>query len=473
MKNVISMTFIVMLVTFLFCACGAADVPAPAAEPTVPPVTMETEVLFFDGFVGLPQELVSTYDENGTLSETKKTEFHENGNISALIEARYDDSGNVIFYQETSCRPEGSTAAMLTKHYDAQGILTNQEEITYHESGAVSRREVRTFSPSGSLLTLEAEGCFDNGALAERMSEYYDPETDLRFIRQEIYHISGQLLLLRDGAFHPDTYALREGKTEEYSHNGPLIRTETAHWDSENRTHYRSYCRYDDHSSGQITECFDEFGRLILKESLIYEKNQVLFEHFVETCVYDRQGNPIEQNVQYYLSGGIAGERFETKRTYDDAGHLLRCETAHYLSGGKRQNLAVTEYTYDGEALIKEVQTSVDHKDIRKSCLTKEYDVFGAVTTFTTLSSSGNSYTYSYVYDAEGRVISELMTTNYKSAPRIDYQETSYEYHENGIHKSVTVHKWTSYDEARFPNADKKDLGQTTHKEYDENGNRV
>ena len=96
MKNVISMTFIVMLVTFFCCACGISANPAPAAEPTAPAVTTETEVLFFDGFVGLPQELVSTYDESGTLTKTEKTEFHENGNISALITAEYDADGNVL-----------------------------------------------------------------------------------------------------------------------------------------------------------------------------------------------------------------------------------------------------------------------------------------------------------------------------------------------------------------------------------------
>ena len=40
MRNVISMAILVMLVTFLFCACGAQAQPVPAAEATVPPVTI-------------------------------------------------------------------------------------------------------------------------------------------------------------------------------------------------------------------------------------------------------------------------------------------------------------------------------------------------------------------------------------------------------------------------------------------------
>ena len=121
MKNVISMTFIVMLVTFLFCACGASTEPAPAAEPTAPSVTTETEDLFFDGFVGLPQELMSTYDESGTLIRTDKTEFHENGNVAARITTEYDATGNVLYYHEKNFRPGGTPASTLIKHYEESG----------------------------------------------------------------------------------------------------------------------------------------------------------------------------------------------------------------------------------------------------------------------------------------------------------------------------------------------------------------
>ena len=81
----------------------------------------------------------------------------------------------------------------------------------------MSRTETRTFSPEGRLLTLEMTGYFENGSPSEKYTESFDPETDLRMIRQEIYHISGQLISLRDGAFHPETYELLDGKIEEYS----------------------------------------------------------------------------------------------------------------------------------------------------------------------------------------------------------------------------------------------------------------
>ena len=182
---------------------------------------------------------------------------------------------------------------------------------------------------------------------------------------------------------------------------------------------------------------------------------------------------PAAQEIQYYLDGGFPAERSETAYEYDSVGNLLRLESAHYLATGKRQNFTVTEYIYDGIVLSKEVQTSYDQDNICKSSVTKTFDIYGVVTNFTTLSSSGNTYDYAYTYDEEGRVASELMTTRYKSAPRVDYRETAYEYHENGHHSSVTVHQWTSYDEAKFPYKEKSALGTTTVTKYDENGNKI
>lgn len=473
MKNVISMTFIVMLVTFFCCACGASAEAAPAAEPTVPTVTTETEVLFFDGFVGLPQELVSTYDESGTLTRTEKTEFHENGNVAARITAEYDTAGNVLYYHEQEFRPGGTPDTTLIKHYDADGVLKKQVHLSYWSNESLKRYEVRLFSPAGVLLELTATGYHDNGAPAEILHEYLDTEANQRYIRQEIYHLSGQLTCLRDGAFHPETYELLDGTIEEYSADGSLNRTETIRWDEKNRTRYHSYYSYLDSSSGEIKECFDNSGRLVAGEYHVFEPNHVLFEHYMDLRDYDEQGNLLRRDVQHYLDNGEPGDRFETVCFYDSSNHRLRKETAHYLAAGKRQNLAVTEYTYDGEHLIKESQSAFDHNDVCKSAVTKEYDTSGMVTTFTTMSSSGNTYSYDYTYDEYDRIVTELMTTRYKSAPRVDYQETSYEFHENGRRSRVTIHTWTSYDEAKYPDKPLSDLGETTVTEYDEYGNKI
>ena len=473
MKNVISMTFIVMLVTFLFCACGASTEPAPAAEPTAPAVTTETEDLFFDGFVGLPQELMSTYDESGTLIRTDKTEFHENGNVAARITTEYDAAGNVLYYHEKKFRPGGTPDATLIKHYDESGVLTKQVDISYWSNEALNRYEVRLFSPEGVLLELTATGYHDNGAPAETVHEYLDTEAGQRVIRQEIYHLSGQLTYLRDGTFHPETYELLEGMIEEYSADGSLNRTETIRWDEKNRTRYHSYYSYLDYSSGEVKECFDISGRLVAGEYHIFEASHVLFEHYIDLRDYDEQGNLLRQDIQHYLDSGEPGDRFETVCVYDSSNHRLREETAHYLAAGKRQNLAVTEYTYEAGRLIKEKQSAFDHNDVCKSAVTTQYDDAGMVTTFTTMSSSGNTYSYDYTYDEFDRIVTELMTTRYKSAPRIDYQETSYEFHENGRRSRVTVHTWTSYDEAKYPDKPLSDLGETTVTEYDEYGNKI
>ena len=473
MKNVISMTFIVMLVTFFCCACGLSADPAPAAEPTAPAVTTETEVLFFDGFVGLPQELVSTYDESGTLTKTEKTEFHENGNISALITAEYDADGNVLYYQEKNYRPNGNPAETLIKHYDADGTLTKQVDISYWSNEVLKRYEVRHFSPTGALLELTANGYHDNGAPAEVLHEQLDETAGQRLIRQEIRHVSGQLTYFRDGAFHPETYELLDGTIEEYSIDGPLIWTETIRWDEKNRTRYHRYYSYVDESSGEIKECFDISGHLIAGEYHVFEPSHVLFQHYMDLRDYDEQGNLLRQDIQHYLDSGEPGDRFETVCTYDSANQLLSEETAHYLAGGKRQNLAVTEYAYDEGRLVKKSQSAFDHNDVCKSAVTAQYDADGMVTTFTTMSSSGNTYSYDYSYDEFDRIVTELMTTRYKSAPRVDYQETTYEFHENGQRSRVSVHTWTSYDEAKYPDKPRSDLGKTTVTEYDKHGNKI
>lgn len=473
MKNVISMVFFVMLVTFLFCGCSAVAEPAPAAEPTLPPVYTQTETLFFTGHVGFPQKLESTYDQNGALLETQKTEFHESGAVSAVITAQYDAAGNVTYYREIHERPDGSTDTSLVKHYDAAGNLTKQVTVSYREDGNPGRIETRSFSGSGMLLTRKSTGYFADGSLCAKESEYYDPETDYRFITGETHHENGQLASFCDGVFDPETYELLDGTMERFDSDGAVIESKTAQWDAGSRSRSSSFVNYEDNSSGWVTECFDDSGCVIVRESVTYEEKQVLFEHYIENNTYSCDGLLLQQSVQYYLDGGVPAERFETACRYDETGTLICEETAQYLASGKRQNLAVTEYTYDASHLIKSEQTSYDHKDIRKSCLTKEYDVFGALTTFTTVSASGNSHSYSYTYDEEGRVQSELLTTRYHSGRRIDYQEIAYEYHGNGLHKSVSVHLWTSYDEAGFPDKAKNDLGTTTVTHYDEDGNKI
>ena len=473
MKNVISMVFIVMLVTFLCCGCGAPAEPVPTAEPTVPPVYTRTETLFFDGHVGFPQKLESTYDRDDTLLETQKTEFHENGAVSVVTRAQYDAAGNVTYYQEKHCRPDGSTETTLVKHYDAAGNLTKQVAVAYREDETPQRIETRTFSEGGTLLTRKVTGYYADGTLCEREWEYYDPETDYRYITWERRHDNGQLSSGCDGVFHPETYELLDGTIENYDPEGVLIQSKTARWDGENRTGFTGVSDGEGNSTSQVTAYFDDSGRVVARESVTYEKNQVLFEHYTENFAYSSDGLLLRKDVQYYLDGGVPAELFETSYAYDETGILIREETAQYLSGGKRQNLAVTEYTYQDGSLIKTEQTSYDHKDIRKSRVTKEYDVFGTLTTFTTLSASGNTHSYCYTYDETGRVQSELLTTRYHSGRRIDYQETTYEYHENGQHRCVTVHTWTSYDEAKYPDANKNDLGKTTVTEYDEDGNKI
>ena len=134
----------------------------------------------------------------------------------------------------------------------------------------------------------------------------------------------------------------------------------------------------------------------------------------------------------------------------------------------------MTEYAYheDG-SLLSQTQTGFDKDNVQTFQTVKKYDAFGKLEEFVTVSNLGNCYTYSYGYNEEGTVCSELLTTRYRSGTRIDYQETAWEYHENGRYKTVSVHKWTSHDEAKYPDATPGDLGQTTVTEYDEEGNKM
>ena len=468
-------TIVILFLLFLFISGCAAPEKAAVPAQAEPAVHTETEALHGDRSA----QLESVYDENNTLTRTQITEYHENGNTAVTTVTDYSEDGAVTFYQEKQYTEDGAAAASLAKYYDAGGALTEQTEVIYWENGQAETVKKCVFSTSGTLLERRSSSFFDDGSLWARKTEVLDEHTGFRIIRQEAYHKNGVLSLLCDGSFHPDTYELLDGRRERYSAGGVLTELESVSWDEENRVRSGEYLCYADDgavlSSEHSTLYYDNLGRIIAREYIAYEENHVLFTHFIENCTYDGAGNMAGKGVQYYLEDSVPGERFDHTYSYSETGDLLREETDHYLASGKRQNRAVTEYGYDNAGnLIRETQTAFNDSDVQQFQTTKEYDARGNIVTFVTVSKKGSRYTETFTYDEDGRIKTELLTTQPVTTSRISYQENTYEYYENGNVKTLTVHTWTSVDESRAgANANKNDLGKTTVTEYDEEGNKI
>lgn len=471
--------FIILFLLLLFSTgCTAQEEPtAPAELPTEPTAYTETEKLYFHGHSAPRQQLESFYDDNGSLTQTRKTEYYENGSTAGIAVTQYDEQGAVTNYQEKRYGENGAAAASLVKRY-VGGTLTEQVEVSYWTDTLPHSVTKSVYLQNGTLSERTHTSYFADGTLAAKETETLDEKTGFRTIHQEAYHETGVSALLCDGLFHAETYEMLAGQREESAADGTLTMLELAAWDGENRIRHSSQTHYTENgntrSSQQVTQYYDASGRVTAREYAAYEKGQALLSHCIENYTYDGAGNLINMDAQYYFEGKLPGERFEHSYDYDAENRLSRQETAHFLASGERQNLAVTEYGYDAAGnLVTETQTAFNASDVRQFQTTKEYDAFGTLTAFITISKNGNRYTYSYTYDEEGRQQSELLTTEYRYGTRIDYQKTSYEYHKNGAVKSISVQIWTSHDEAKYPDAAPGDLGKTTVTEYDEAGNKI
>lgn len=463
---------ILFLLIFFTAGCAKQDTPAQPPEPTG--YSVSENLYIYDK----PAQLESVYDEKGILTETRETALYENGTPLYSIVTRYDAAGTVITYQEKQYAGDGSTTASLLKQFDAAGALTKQVYVTYQANGAPVSVERHDYSSEGTLLAHKYHRYFPDGSVSERKTEYLNQNTGLRLISQEIFHENSRLAFSCSGRFHGENYTLLDGTQSRYFESGALLELEEASWDDAARTSRRSRTCYAGDgtvlSSESALHCYDESGRVIASEATVQENSGSLFRHFYELCVFNGSGQLTKKDIQHFLPYGGTGERFEHRYDYDAAGNLCREETTHFLISGLRQNLSITEYTYTPDGcLLSQTQTGFNDSDVQQFQLIHQYDAFGKVTGFTTYSSTGNCHAYSYTYDEEGRCKTELLTTTYRYGVRIDYQETTYEYHENGRYKSVAVHKWTSYDEAKYPGASLADLGKTTVTEYDEDGNKI
>ena len=466
--------FIILFLLLLFIAgCGKNE--SPVAQPPEPTGYTVSESLYGQNH---SVQLESVYDAADTLTKTCETSFYESGNPSVSTVTQYHENGAVAAYQEKQYAEDGSITASLVKYFDAAGALTKQVHVLYRADGSPRSVERHTYSPDGMLLEHKYQVYFPDGTFSEKKTDALRPNTWMRRVSRETYHENSQLAFFCDGSFHAETYALLDGTQALYSDSGVLLELQEALWDEASRTcRNRRTCYAGDGtviSSESTVQCYNASGRMIASESTVQENSSALFRHFYELCLFNSAGLITQKDVQHYLPYGGTGERFAHRYDYDAAGNLCREEATHFLASGQRQNLTVTEYTYSADGvLISEIQTGFNDTDVQQFQLTHQYDAFGKVTDFITVSSTGNSHAYSYTYDEEGRCKTELLTTTYRYGVRIDYQETTYEYYENGTYKSVAVHKWTSYDEARYPNANPADLGLTTVTEYDENGNKI
>lgn len=466
---------ILFLLVFFTAGCASENSTQPSQLPPDPTgYTVSEDLYGHDQSV----RLESLFDADDILTETSETAFYKNGNPSISVVMQYNAAGAVTTYQEKQYAEDGSITSSLVKSFDSDGALIKQVSVAYRSDGNPRSVERHDFSSDGTLLAHKYHVYFADGTISEKKTEYLNIHTGLRLISQETYHENSQPDIFCYGRFHGETYTLLDGKQARYSDSGALLELEEATWDETARTcRSNRTCYAEDGtviSSEVAIRCYSASGIMVASESTVQENNGSLFRHFQELCVFDKAGHMTQMDVQHFLPGGFPGERFTHRYDYDAAGKLCREETTHFLISGLRQNLTVTEYTYAANGqLMSQTQTGFNDSDVQQFQLIHQYDEYGKLTDFITYSSTGNCHAYSYAYDDEGRCKSELLTTTYRYGVRIDYQETSYEYHENGSYKSVAVHKWTSYDEINYPNANPADLGRTTVTEYDEEGNKI
>lgn len=476
MKKVIGIVCSMMLITFLFSACNPEEAAPAVTEPTAPPARTETEKLYHDDHTTLRQLLEQVYDSSGSLTEERISRYNESGVLLASSVTEYGAEGTVAAYEEKQYAADGTVTLSLVKKYHANDLLSQHIEVSYWENGNPRSVIKSDFSDTGAELKYRQRDYFENGILAAEKTAYLDAQTGYRIIHEESWHENGLQASLCDGLFHADTYELQSGTIEKYDAEGNLTQREEAVWDGENRAKHSTFCQYAGSAelfSFESSRYYDESGNVFVYEYASFEQDHAFASHYIENRSFDGSGRLAESILQYYLADGSPSERYEHSYEYDGDGNLIREQTVHDLSPGVRQNLTVTEYTYDGGALIREVQTGFDDAGAQKFQQIKEFDPYGKVMTFVTVSTKGNRYTYSYTYDEAGRVETELLTTEYRYGTRIDYQETTYEYHENWNLKRVSVHSWTSHDEAKYPDAAPGDWGKNTVTEYDEDGNKI
>ena len=472
-------TDIVMLllsVALLFCSCAPAPAAEAAAAPTEPLFHTESETLYHADQITLRQNMELVYDADGNLTQERRRQYDGSGHLSYLTVTKFDETGAAAAYSETHYNPSGSLSSSLRKDYE-NGILCRQAEIRYFPNGNARSVEEWVYSSEGILQKWHLRSYNAVGDRLSDMRDQLDPKTGFMTISGESRYENGSLEIRRSGFRHGDG-SLLDGKIEIFDENGNLIRLEEAVWIKESRSSIFSVAEYDTSGnvlfSQQALQYRDEQGRITALDETLYEQNMSFASHRVENRSFDSAGQISGKTLQYFLSDGTPAEQYEYRYEYNENALLLREEKLHRLDPEKPQEMTVTEYAYheDG-SLLSQTQTGFDADRSQTFQTVKKYDVFGKLEEFVTVSNLGNCYTYSYGYNEEGTVCSELLTTRYRSGTRIDYQETAWEYHENGKYKTVSVHKWTSHDEAKNPDAAPGDLGQTTVTEYDEEGNKM
>lgn len=431
-------TDIVMLllsVTLLFCSCA----PAPAAEeaiaPTEPPFYTESEVLYHADETTLRQNIELVYDAEGNLTQERRMQYDGAGNLSCLCVTRFDKTSAAAVYDEKHYDASGGMVSSLVKNYD-RGMLRRQVEIHYFPGGNARTVEEWVYSSDGILQKWHLRSYSEAGTRLSELRDQLNPESGFMTISGESHYDNGNPKIRRSGIRHSDG-CLLDGKIENFDENGHLIRLEEAVWLEESRSSILTVTEYDTLGSvlysQQALQYRDEQGRVTTLDETLYEQNMTFGSHRIENRSFDSAGQIGSKTLQYFLSDGTPAEEYEYRYEYSDSGQLLREEKLHRLDPEKPQELTVTEYAYQEDgSLLSQIQTGFDKDGVQTFQTVKKYDTFGKLEEFVTVSNLGNCYTYSYGYNEEGTVCSELLTTRYRSGTRVDYQETTWEYHENG-----------------------------------------
>ena len=477
MKNVISKIFVILLITFFFCSCSSG---APAEIPTEPPAVTfhsQTETLYYPDSDVVYQTLELVFDSQDSLVKEYRWTYHENSVPAEFSVTKYAAGETPVYHQEKQYAGDGALTMTLYKKYDGNGQLAQQDEAYYWDGGNPYHVEKSTFSENGTLVKSESYSYHLAKIPAARETNTLDEEKGSRSIRSETYYEDGTPQSVRDGIFDAQSLELLEGRIEQYDQHGDLTEQEIVTWDEDSLTRetvIRVFSGGAEQSSSSSRTFYNRSGQILACEHTTYGANHRFLTSSVETYHYDEAGLPAQQQLRYYQQDGTPTEGHTYTYIRDSSGRLTALHHVQEYFPETVQSRTITEYVYDGQdRLTKETQTGFNAAGVQQFQQVKEFDRYGKLTAFTTLSRQGNRYSYTYTYGEDGMLASELLTTTYSYGKRIDYQETSYEYHDNHNPKLISVHKWSSYDEAVRPKAAPGDLGTTVVTAYDETGRKI
>lgn len=160
--------------------------------------------------------------------------------------------------------------------------------------------------------------------------------------------------------------------------------------------------------------------------------SKITGDNYQQTFSYDSNGNL----VNIYVSSEITGDGYRstytltTRNTLNSEGQVIRSNSTNksYYNGQVSETTYTTSYTYDGKG--NEIRSVTNNEYGYTATATSQYDshnniVRGESSTTTNGYTSTNSFTYSYVYDENGNVLTKTLYFDGDYSSRTDFSYNS------------------------------------------------